>query len=113
LAGGRPLPSLDAVPQRTTVKGDAAAIPYLTPVDPLTFAAMKEQARLPRDPAPGKRGNAQPPTRGLAVPKNRQFETVAPAEITFTGISNASCAAVNGGLNFRPADVALAVGDIV
>src|SRR5205807_3644449 len=33
------------------------------------------------------------------------------AELVFNGISNATCAAVNGGLDFRPSDMALAVGD--
>ena len=109
------LPSLSALPQATLgqAAGNAEALPHRVPVDPLTFSAMQSQALAPGALMKGAVQVVPRPAAGLApvkAPKETWNLTVAP-EAVFDGISNSSCGAVNGGLIFRPSDMALAVGD--
>jgi hypothetical protein len=110
------VPRLDALPQMR-MPGAATEVnkPFLYPEDPLTFSQQKSQAKAMRFMLNG----AMPgiplqtpsvPVQVGLVPKQSLNQTVTP-EIVFNGLSNATCAAVNGGSNFRPSDMALAVGD--
>lgn len=86
--------------------------PLRTPVDQFRFAAQKSTAKaarfVPNQAIAG--APIQPPG---APPQAKQIvpQTVNPPEIVFNGISNATCANVNGGFTYQPSDMALAVGD--
>jgi hypothetical protein len=112
------VPRLDALPQMR-MPGAATEVnkPFRYPEDPLTFSQQKSQAKAMRFTPNGAMPGIPLQTPGVPVqmgsglvPKQSLNLTV-PAEIVFNGISNATCAAVNGGSNFRPSDMALAVGD--
>jgi len=88
--------------------------PFLHPLDPLTFAELKAQAKAVRGTRLGAGLNSQAPApMKVATPKAAEWsqQTVNPPESTFPGISSTSCGAVNGGFAFPFADIALAVGD--
>jgi hypothetical protein len=109
------VPSLDAVPRPTVVQGavQRKVIPFLTPVDPLTFEEMKAQAAVPRGvmQRPGLDSQSPAPMKsGPTVQKGTQYQTVNPPEGSFPGISQQSCINAGGG-SWIPSDMALAVGD--
>lgn len=108
------IPSLDALPQMEAAQLAAPLLkPFLNPVDPLTFEAEKANAERLRFIPQGVTSSAIPTQMqsGLSVPKQSLNQTVNPPEAVFNGISNATCAGVNGGWNHRPSDMGLAVGD--
>jgi hypothetical protein len=115
VAPSRVIPRLDALPQITAAQRAAPRMdkPFLHPMDPLTFAAEKAEAERLRFIPQGVTSSDVPAQMesGLSVPEESLNQTVNPPETTFNGISNATCAVVNGGLNFRPSDMGLAVGD--
>src|SRR5262249_44632134 len=112
VAPSRVVPRLDALPQRVPGQQVATVKPLLYRVDPLTFSVLKDQAKSQRFTAKGVSPGA--PARAASASGRQSLnQTVNPPEIVFDGISNASCATVNGGANFRPSDMALAVGDVL
>ena len=107
------LQRLDALPQMRIPGAMSEPLkPLRIPVDQFRFAAQKSTAKAARF-APNQAIAGAPSQPPGAPPQAKQIvpQTVNPPEIVFNGISNATCANVNGGFIYQPSDMALAVGD--